>query len=111
MNVHKRLQLNVYYSNDTDWLDLFSQFNPAMTSGLFYPVVWVDENSQLTDKQADDFKKAVYEPLYAFRVTLIVGTIVGGLMAIAFAALIVYFVKKDSSSHGGVDVIDLAEPN
>ena len=93
MQVHKRLQLNVYYSNSTQFLELFSQFNPDMTEGLFYPVVWVDETSEITSKQADDFKSQVLTPLYAFKITFFVGTAIGGILIVAFVAGLVYLVK------------------
>ena len=108
MQAHKRLQLNVYYTNTTQWTSLFAEFNSEMPNGLFYPVVWVDETSTLTDKQADDFKSSVLEPLRAFRITFIVGTVVGVVMVVGFISATVYLVKRHKEQ--GVDVIDLATP-
>lgn len=72
MNAHKRLQLNLYIEESPP---IFDEFNPNATVGLFYPILYVDESSQITEALANDFKSSVYSPLkliFGFSVTFFV---------------------------------------
>ena len=56
MRAHKRIQVNVYIPPDL----AFDDFNPDVVKDIFYPIVWVDETSEITPALAADFRSSVY---------------------------------------------------
>lgn len=68
MNIQENFQLNLYINNNTN---MFNFFNINVTTGLFYPIVIIQENSQITESQANDFKNSVYAAFSAIKSNLI----------------------------------------
>jgi hypothetical protein len=63
MRVFNRLQLN--FLIDSVWGAKLNRFNPNVQKDTLYATFVLDQTSQLTEKQASEFKSSVYTPLLA----------------------------------------------
>lgn len=82
MSAAKRLQVNVHLQPD---MILY----PSIRSDLYVPLSWIEESSQLTDKQANQFKSSVYTALTVEKAVLWSGVAVGALLLIVTVVLAV----------------------
>ena len=88
-NAHERLQTNVYARNMTV---LNSPVFGKLRSGI-WPLVWLDENFELSEEDAEDFREMRKAEELA-HVLVIVGIIAGVVFAFVAIAAIVVAVKK-----------------
>jgi hypothetical protein len=82
MSAAKRLQVNVHLQPD---MILY----PNIREDLYVPLSWIEESSQLTDKQANQFKSSVYLALTVEKAVLWSGVAVGALLLIVTVVLAV----------------------
>eukprot|EP01090_Pellita_catalonica_P020900 TRINITY_DN7680_c0_g1_i1.p1 TRINITY_DN7680_c0_g1~~TRINITY_DN7680_c0_g1_i1.p1 ORF type:complete len:765 (-),score=133.01 TRINITY_DN7680_c0_g1_i1:185-2191(-) len=92
MDVAKRLQVNIFIENKTEPLNLWSRNFPK---DIIYPAFWGDENAEIDDKKADDFKDAVYRIIMIRVVVFWVGISVGSVLALLGIALSTYALWKN----------------
>lgn len=90
MRVHKRLQVSIRVKpNDFVYT--------SITDGIF-PLVWVDESGEISNKDASTFKEKVTTPLQvATDGTFYGGIAVGGLMVLSSIGALIYTLRKPPS--------------
>jgi hypothetical protein len=94
MNAHKRLQLNIYL--DSLFKNYLNIFTPNISTGLFYPIVSVEESAEITENDANLFKSEILKPIYLTKVVFFAFCIVLGivLIGIGIGLIITFYIKK-----------------
>jgi len=97
MDAKKRLQLNIYIPNNPSQFDIFSVTN-QFPKNTMYPVLWVQEGSQITPDQAQKFKSKIDTFNQIQTSVFLSGTILGALALLGGIVFIVWSTKRQ----GGV---------
>lgn len=99
MRFHKRVQVNMVVSN-------FSIINMLLNIGtsrpVFFPVFYLDESAEISDEDADDFKKKVLLPLRAIKAVPYVMIGLGALFVLITVVMAILLCKKKEETSFGV---------
>lgn len=87
MNAHKRLQLNIYL--DSLFKNYLNIFTPNISTGLFYPIVSVEESAEITENDANLFKSEILKPIYLTKGIIIIKNKIIFFLVVFFAFCIV----------------------
>lgn len=63
LSAHKRIQLNVYLSNDSNVISTYqntSLYYPNVKRGVMYPLALMEETAEISEELADEFIHQVY---------------------------------------------------
>lgn len=97
---NKRLQVNFltkwsYIANAT----ASSSSVGTTTSSKLIPTLWVDQESYMSSKQIDTYKKKILQPLAIIRAILIAFLVIGVFCILAAGIMIFYAKKKDEGGN------------
>lgn len=96
MYAKKRLQVNFLFSNQSNT----DVFYPNVTKG-FYPSLWVEQSSQVTEALADEWSSELGLGLTIEKVLFIAGLVIG---SVGFVCCLVLLMKAKKS--GGYEAIN-----
>jgi hypothetical protein len=84
---------------DDTWSARLDKFSANVQGNqTLYAVFTVEEYSSLTEKQANEFKDAVYDTLLAATIVLGVAVGVGGVLFIVGVSLLIVFAVKSRNA-------------
>eukprot|EP01094_Clydonella_sp_ATCC50884_P002256 TRINITY_DN11737_c0_g1_i1.p1 TRINITY_DN11737_c0_g1~~TRINITY_DN11737_c0_g1_i1.p1 ORF type:complete len:836 (+),score=190.65 TRINITY_DN11737_c0_g1_i1:301-2508(+) len=103
LHVNKSLQVNVYIDADSKQ---FNRFFPNITKGLFYPLMWVRDEAELSKDNAKEFNDTVLLGII-LKFSLWSGMLLLGIIFIIVAAILGVHVymrhKKRNSTQLDID--------
>lgn len=92
----KRLQINILLEPDS----LLSLYKP-ITDDLLVPIVWVNENGELTEDDANLLTSLLYDIEAAMEIVQIIILVVGGLL---FISAVYYLTCRRKSNNSEKDI-------
>jgi len=92
-----KLQVNFYVVNKTEQ-QLFNKFFPTVPTGIFYPLVWTQQDGYLKEQDAQDIQAQLFTIIDAAKIIWIIVWVLGGILLIGGVVLIFTAPKPEYMS-------------